>query len=220
MTSLATLTDPRLAEWMRYASQPPTFEAYTEFVEGIELHTHHKAGEALPHFLAAVALDSNFTMASLWAAFAYENSGRPALRDSIGQALNRRRGQLAPLDRLLLDYQLAWRRGDHHGALEAMRRFVEIAPGSAFLYKAGQAAVEAGRPREAIQFFTQADPESGWFWGGDWYWGYLAGAYHMVGEHREELAVARRGRRLFPDSPGGFELRALAALGRTDEVQH
>ncbi len=41
----------------------------------------------------------------------------------------------------------------------------------------------------------------------------------MVGEHREELAVARRGRRLFPDSPGGFELRALAPLGRTDEVQ-
>ena len=37
MTKLATLTDPRLAKWMRYASQPPTFEAYQAFVLGIEL---------------------------------------------------------------------------------------------------------------------------------------------------------------------------------------
>ncbi len=70
MTTLATLTDPRLAKWMRYASQPPTFEAYQEFVEGVELHTHQKSREALPHFLAA-ALDSTFTMASLWAGYAY-----------------------------------------------------------------------------------------------------------------------------------------------------
>ncbi|MCH8936763.1 MAG: hypothetical protein IIB90_13645, partial [Gemmatimonadetes bacterium] len=116
MTTLATLTDPRLAKWMRYASKPPTFEAYTEFVEGIELHTHGKPREALPHFLAAAALDSTFTMASLWAVNAYENSDQWALRDSIGQALNRRRGQLAPLDRLLLDYQLAYYGGDNHSA--------------------------------------------------------------------------------------------------------
>ena len=46
MTTLATLTDPWLANWMRYASQPPTFEAYTEFVEGIELYTNQKPEEA------------------------------------------------------------------------------------------------------------------------------------------------------------------------------
>ncbi len=56
MTTLATLTDPRLTKWMRYASKPPTFEAYTEFVEGIELATHGQHPEALPHFLVAVAL--------------------------------------------------------------------------------------------------------------------------------------------------------------------
>ncbi len=217
MTTLATLTDPRLAKWMRYASQPPTFEAYTEFVEGVELATHGWHREALPHFLAAGALDSNFTMASLWAAWEYENSGRPELRDAIDDALNRRRGHLAPLDRLWLDYQLAYARDAHHGALEAMRRFVEIAPGSEFLYKAGQAAFRAGRPREAIEFLTQADPESRWLRGWFSYWGLLSRAYHMLGEHREELAVARRARRLFPNSR--LELRALAALGRTDEVQ-
>ena len=218
MTTLATLTDPRLAKWMRYASQPPTFEAYTEFVEGIELATHRRHREALPHFLAAVALDSNFTMASLWAAWEYENTGQAARRDSIDDAFNRRRVHLAPLDRLWLDYQLAYGRDDHRGALKAMRRFVQIAPGSEFLYKAGQAAFRADRPREAIEFLTQADPESGWLRGWDFYWDILSRSYHMLGEHREELAVARRARRLFPNSVRR-ELLALAALGRTDAVQ-
>jgi tetratricopeptide (TPR) repeat protein len=218
MTTLATLTDPRLAKWMRYASKPPTFEAYTEFVEGVELHTHGKFPEAIPHFLAAAALDSNFTMASLWAVFAYANSRQPALRDSIGQALNRRRSQLAPLDRLLLDHQLAFFRGDYHSALEAMRRFVEIAPGSEFLYKAGYAALLANRPREAIGFLTQADPASGWLRGWYSYWYDLTRAYHRLGDHRNELKQARRGARQYPDKGYRWELRALAALGRVEEV--
>ncbi len=221
MTRLATLTDPRLTKWMRYASKPPTFEAYTEFVRGIELHTHQKAREAIPHFLAAAALDSNFTMASLWAAFAYGNSDQEALGDSIDQALNRRRGQLAPLDRLLLDYRLAWQRRDRHSALEAMRRFVEIAPGSEFLYKAGLAALANNRPREAIGFLTQADPESGWLRGWYHYWAILTEAYHMVGDHRMALEAVRRGLQQYPSNNirGLFdEMHALAALGRLDEV--
>ena len=40
----------------------------------------------------------------------------------------------------------------------------------------------------------------------------------MLGEHQEELAVARRARRLFPKLVN-LELPALAALGRTEEVQ-
>ena len=165
-------------------------------------------------------------MASLWSAFEYGNTRQWARMDSIDQALNRRRGQLAPLDRTLLDYQLAWRRRDRHSELEAMRRFVEIAPVSEFLDKAGQSALSANHPREAIEFLTQADPESGWLRGRLNYWADLSMAHHLLGEHREELAVARRARRLFPyhGSMQEFNMlvaegRALAALGRTDEVQ-
>ena len=99
MTTLATLTDPRLAKWMRYASQPPTFEAYTEFVEGIELHTTYRMDvEAIPHFLAAAAQDSTLTIASLCAPFAHGTSCQGALRDSIGQSPTRPRPR-APSDR-------------------------------------------------------------------------------------------------------------------------
>ena len=220
MTTLATLTDPRLAKWMRYASKPPTFEAYTEFVEGIELDTNQKPGEAVAYFLRAAALDSTFTMASLWAVSAYRNSGQGAPGDSIRQALNRRRDQLAPLDRLLLDYQLATHRGDHNGALEAMRRFLEIAPGSEFLYKAGHAALGANRPREAIEFLTQVDPESGWLRGWVPYWRTLTRSYHRLGDYERELEALDRMRQLHPEAPEILEVEmgALAASGRIEEL--
>ena len=223
MTTLATLTDPRLAKWARYASKPPTFEAYKEFVEGVELHTTQmKHAEAIPHFLRAAALDSSFTMASLWAILAYSGvMGQQAPSESLAQALNSRREQLAPLDRHFLDYLLAQLRLDPTEALRAMRRVVEIAPGSDYLKNAGDAALMVNRPREAIELLLEADPESGWLRGWHPYWNYLTVAYHVLGDHRKELEAARRGRRQFPNhvSTLMYETRALAALGRTEEVE-
>ena len=221
MTTLATLTDPRLAKWMRYASKPPTFGAYTEFVEGIELYSNSKIEEAIPYFLRAEALDSDFTMASLWAVLAHGNSGQRASADSIRQALNGRRGQLAPLDRLFLDYQMAYYSGDQHGALEAMRQVVEIAPGSGFLWWASRAAAAMGRHGEAIEFLTQADPESGWLRGWVHYWGALTRSYHELGDYERELEALDRMRQLHPESPSTFRIgmRALAASGRIEELE-
>ena len=223
MTTLATLTDPRLAKWMRYASKPPTFEAYTEFVEGIELRRNGKSGEAIPYFLRAAALDSDFTMASLWAALAYGRQSASA--DSIRQALNRRRGQLAPVDRLFLDYQLAlYSRNIHglrdiHGALEAMRQVVEIAPGSEFLLLAGMAAWRDGRLPEAIEFYTRVDPDNGWL--REHVTSELAWTYHDLGDHERELEALNRLRQLDAKSDRTFRarMRALAALGRIEELE-
>ena len=229
MTTLATLTDPRLAKWMRYASKPPTFEAYTEFVEGIELYTNQKPGEAIPYFLRAAALDSDFTMAFLWAAFAYDSMGQGAPADSIRHVLDRRRGQMVPLDRLLLDYQLARRRRDTYGSLEAIRQVVEIAPGSEFLYRAGRAAIsdlrnapDRGRHyREAIEFLTQADPDKISLGERLFYWTSLTGTYHRLGDLESELEAFRRMRQLHPESPRTLRagIRALAASGRIEEVE-
>ncbi len=221
MTALATLTDPRLAKWMRNASQPPTLEAYAEFVEGIELHSNLKTGEAVPYFLRAAALDPDFPMALLWAAFGYGYSG-----DSIRQALNGRRAQLAHLERLFLDYQLAFYRRDHkglrnvQGALEAMRRFVEIAPGSQFLLWAGYAALQLNRPEEGIEFLTRADPEGRWLRKRVRYWVRLTRAYHQIDNYEAELEALDRMRQLHPESyrTKMVEFRTLAALGRIEEL--
>ena len=219
MTTLATLTDPRLAKWMRYASKPSTFEAYTEFVEGIELHRNEKYGEAIPYFLRAAALDSDFTMASLWAAFAYASTGQRAQRDSITQALKQQRDQLPPVDGLFLDYQLALFSGDSNGALEAMRQVVEIAPSSEFLLLAGFAARQERRLPEAIGFFTQVDPDNGSL--GEWVSYVLTRTYHMLGDHERELEALNRVRQLDPESDRTFRagMRAWAASGHIEELE-
>ena len=219
MTTLATLTDPRLAKWMRYASKPPTFEAYQAFVEGIELYaTNGNPFVAAAQFVRAAALDSTFTMPLLWAinTGTYTNS----VADSIAQELNRRREQLAPLDRRLLDYLLARLRLDHWRALGAIRRVVEIAPNSEYLHLAAQTAMQLNRPRLAIEFLMQGDPKSGWLRGKSTYWDGLAVAYHMLADHRQELEEVHRGQSQLPDRSAILwqEMRALAALGRTEQL--
>ena len=219
MTTLATLTDPRLARWARHASKPPTFEAYQAFVEAMEVFaTVEWGGTAGPPFLRAAALDSTFTMPLLWAIIAYDYRGPVA--DSIAQELARRREQLAPLDRDLLDYSLARMSRDHWVALRAIQRVVEIAPNSEYLALAAQTAMRLNRPRQAIEFLMQGDPESGWLRSQPHYWMGLAQAYHALGEHREELEQVHRGQSQLPNPRNILwqEMVALAALGRTEEL--
>jgi tetratricopeptide (TPR) repeat protein len=224
MTTLATLTDPRLAKWSRYASKPPTFKAYQEFVAGIELHTTEmKFAEAIQHFLRAAEVDSTFTMPLLWAIMSSGLARQRSLGDSLVQELEERREELAPLDRYFLDYQAARRRGDTMASLQAMRQVVEIAPGSDYLKIAGNAALGVNRPREAIKHFEAADPESGWLRGWALYWLSLADSYHMVGEYQRSLEIARHARGKFPSGPWNAWMRrteamALAALGRTRQL--
>ena len=219
MTTLATLTDPRLAKWMRYASKPPTFEAYEAFVLGMELYATN-GGPWVPaaQFVRAAALDSTFTMPSLWAIAAHRYQG--AVADSIAQQLNRRREQLAPLDRHLLDYSLARLRSSHEEALNAILRVVEIAPNSEYLALVAETAMQLDRPRQAIEFLRQGDPKSGWL-NGQWaYWDGLAFAYHRLGDHRQELEEVHRGQSQLPRRSNILwqEMRALAALGWTEQL--
>ena len=219
MTTLATLTDPRLARWMRNASKPPTFEAYQAFVRGIELHaTDGNPRVAGAQFIRAAALDSTFTMPMLYATMTGGYTG-PA-SDSIHQNLNRRRDQLAPLDRYLLDYLLARGRGDDWAALGHIRRLVEIAPNSAYLGLAAGIALRLRRPRLAIEFLRQGDPEN-WWRAPFLYWDQMAHAYHMLGDHRQQLEEVRRGQsqQTNPVFIRWQEINALAALGRTEQIE-
>lgn len=235
MTALATRTDPRLARWQDSASRPPTFAAYEEFVEGLGLvtnvygHRHRDRRETLQEaaerFREAAALDSAFTMATLWEAMALGNARRLDEVDAILAEVDRRRERLAPLDRAFLDYQLGRARewagdGDPMEKLRAARRLVEIAPNSEYLKLAGSAALQAGRPAEAIRHYERADPESGWLRGWTPYWSRFADALHRVGDHERMLEVARQGRALYPEDQQILrrEMRALAALGRTEEL--
>jgi tetratricopeptide (TPR) repeat protein len=77
------------------------------------------------------------------------------------------------------------------------------------------------RPREALQWLSSVDPERGFFRGFHSYWHYLTEAHHNLGNYEEELEQARRARKLFPESLDclSYEVRALIALGRLDQVE-
>jgi DNA-binding SARP family transcriptional activator len=225
--ALASVLDPRLASWMTVSSQPPSFQAYTLYTQGMEAHFQYDFPTAIERFYAASAEDSAFTLPLLWALYSHHNIGQWDRADSLLRALQGRRDRLAPFDQALLDHQAANHRVDREEAYRTMHRVVELSPDSDWLYKLAAAARDVNRPHEALDLLLQVDLERGWV--KDWpeYWSVLIGVRHQTGDHEGELEDIR-GRLAGPPEgvidPGpqlGLrrqELVALAALGRADEL--
>jgi tetratricopeptide (TPR) repeat protein len=75
-------------------------------------------------------------------------------------------------------------------------------------------------PAEAVALLRELDPDHGLMRHFLQYWDWLGQGYHVLGDYEQELAVAREGRRRYPEHPLYvlLEARALAALGRLDDV--
>ncbi len=202
------------------ATRPPSFEAYRAYVSGMEAFIRFDFETALRHFDRALQSDDTYAMPWLASAIARSNLGRSAEADSIAQRLDRRRTELGPLEVITLDFLQALLRGDDEAAYEAMLRHRKLAPGTIGHYQLAEQARRLNRPREAISVLRELGPERGELRGWIPYWRELATSRHMLGQHRRELAVARRARALYPDSPITIsqEIRALAALGRTGSI--
>ena len=219
MGALATIFDPKIASMSSHA-RPPTYEAYREFIQGQELFTNREFRAAIPHLIRATALDTTFAAPLMQAAAAHINLGEYAEADSINRIVERSQERLLPSERHLLDYGSTRVAGDHAGALRAARQVVALLPDSEWRYLHGYSAVVVNRPKEALETLRQLDPRRGWLAGWTGYWHVLARARHMLGQHRRELKEARQAREQFPEllSTLSSEVRALAALGRVEEV--
>src|SRR6059036_340422 len=220
MAVLATLFDSRLNRWATTASQPPNFQAYQEFIAGLDRFVQFDMRGAIAHFERASAVDTAFRLPLIFAANAHMNVGEFAAADAIGHALERHSGRLAPLDRAYLAWVLATCRGDRAEALRASRAMASLAPASETLYLVAEDARALNRPREAVDALVALGPDRGFTRGWWVYWDELTTALHLLGDHRAELKQALEGARRFPDNPQVLmtQVRALAALGRADEV--
>jgi serine/threonine-protein kinase len=194
MGALATLFDERLSSWATAAAQPPSYDAYQEYIEGMTLFMQLRQLEGIQHLYRAAEHDSTFVTPLLFAAFAHATLGQFAATDSIAQIVNRSRERLSPFDRHLLDWTLAMTDGDFDRALSAVRKAVAISPGGEPLTLVGLTALNANRPRETLDAFQQMDPERGLMQGFFLYWHYIGAAHHLMGNHRRELAALRLGR--------------------------
>jgi tetratricopeptide (TPR) repeat protein/tRNA A-37 threonylcarbamoyl transferase component Bud32 len=224
VAALAPLLDQDLGSW-EPAVQPAAYEAYEAYSEGLEAWVQGKPVEAGHHFERAVSADSTFNRARLWAAHAYQAAGRAlglsyyARADSLIAKLVESREQLSRYERCHLDLVTAvGPRLDLSAAYEAARCLAQQAPGSdnakrelAFY------ALHSNRPGEVIEILKQVDPDRGVMKHCNCYWGFLTHAYHMLGDYEGELEVGRQALERSPENIG-WEVAALAALGRVDDV--
>ncbi len=223
----ASLLDDRIVRQVDVIRQPPTYEAYKLFVKGQDLYDRghnpgqsHYFDEAQRLFVQAVALDSTLVGAYVRAAWCASNAGRLAEADSLAQIANRYRDRLAPFSEARLDMLRAELEGDRLAALQAARKQMQtpLDPASRALW--------VNYPREAIRILEDTEEYATYLGSaGDegieqLYWQFLASGYHLLGEHKRELKTTQKARDRYPTSLAmlGIQLRALAALGRTDQV--
>jgi len=152
--------------------------------------------------------------------FAYNATGRQAVAESLVAVVRVSEESLTPYDRFRLDFLEASLHGDLEGSLRATRAAAALQPGGSAHAAAGSQAQFLNRPRLALEILGTLNRDGVV---GRVYtplWNTLTTALHSLGEHRQELKEAKHGRRVQPFSLAVlyFEIRALTALGRVEEV--
>ena len=220
--ALASLLDDRLNNPGVATSRPPTYEAYQEFVLGMETYSRDIRAD-LAHFARAVALDSTYAQALLWLGIAHADAGEIGPADSIFTLAESRRDHLAPYDQANLEYFAGLVRGDRNAAYRGATRMLGLAPGGEHAkWAVALTAMITHRPHEALAMLAKIDTTRGW--GRTWRDGIInvtMDALHQLREYDRELALAGRAHNA-PDAPPadfvGSQAPALAALGRVDEL--
>jgi serine/threonine-protein kinase len=224
MALVAAAHDPHFSGWEN-SGPPPTYAAAEEWTTGAQFAGRGDPRRAIHHFERALTLDSSYAQAAIGASDMHLMLGEPAPADTLLRHVERRRATLMPFDAGFVDRIRGLIDGDPVAALAGARATVEAAPGAPLprVLLATQ-AIAANRPREALGALSHASLQRGpvpiarrWVS----YWMLTTDALHLLGEHGRELETARAARGIFPDSPEGvaLELRALAALGRVDEMK-
>jgi tetratricopeptide (TPR) repeat protein/TolB-like protein len=204
--------DPVISQFV-----PPTFEAYREFVIARDMWIEHPDA-ALEHFQRSLELDPDFLPAQLYSVHPLMHLGRREEAWSLLDGLDARREELNRYDRLFVDSIRLYYERRYAEALPVFRDIVTRDPLNPHLRSGhGQVARWTNRPQEAV---TTLEAQGDWHELGFPQLYSLCDALHMLGQHRRELEVARHAVASFPGHmySAGSEARALAALGRTDEV--
>lgn len=200
----------------------PTHDAYLESVAGGELFVRGNYAEAINHFKRSFAIDSTYTGAFLYQAWAYYNSGIFPVADSICQILYQKRSTLNKPLLLILRSIQALLQGDNLTCLETARKIVLLAPKlSAWQYFLGLQALRTNYLNEAVNALSKINETDTTHYH-DWVYTWWAKtfAYHLLGKHEEELKEALKGRTQLPNRIETIsnEMNALVALGRIEDT--
>ncbi len=221
MGMLAVRFDPAWNWVPMAAGAAPTYEAYQEFLGGVELIGADDAG-AIERFKRALEIDPTFITPRMSIIARSPDSEERARQVAI---LETQRGRLNPAQRQWVTVVRAAVAGHNEEALVAAREAVRLQPPSpASNFQLAFYAQGAGHAREAVlalsapldweRVFERPGARGGF------YFYNLAESLHLLGEHERELAEVRRGCAIHPELLflRTREGQALAALGRLDEI--
>ncbi len=219
MTALAASVDTKATQGLTRVAELPPFDVYQSYVAGWDAYWHGDGPKAEALFLDAAQRDSAFPAAALAAAVAAANFANCPLVDSLTAALDNRATPLDHLDQLSLQIAGARCHGRNDEMLQLTLERADLDRGnSSEQMSAADAALWANRPARALDVLQRVDPSTDLGWMADSthfaYFGTISEALHLLGRHREELAVAGR---VPPGAPLGrawLRSSALAALSR------
>lgn len=97
MGVMATHLDARMEAFTHGISQPPNYQAYNAFIEGLAYQTRHNFRKAKDLFYQAYSLDTTFVTALINASGCHLNLGQFSQVDSISNVLYRYRERLTPV---------------------------------------------------------------------------------------------------------------------------
>ena len=227
MSAIAFAVDAHATQDLDHA-ELPAFDAYRDYVDAWDAYWHSDNPRAQALFLRAATRAPAFIAAQLGAATVAANSNDCPLVDSLAHVLEPSAADLTskPLpqhDRLSLQIAEARCRGRNDEMLRLTLERADLEPGNAAAQmSAAAAALWANRPQRTLKLLARVDPATDLAWSTDTthfaYWGAVAEALHLLGDHRSELAAADR---LPPGAPlDGIWLRAsaLAAMSRGPEA--
>jgi DNA-binding SARP family transcriptional activator len=218
MTALALAVDAHATQILG-TGDPPSFEAYQDYVDGWDSYWHGDYHLAGTMFLQAAHRDTAFVAAGIAAAVAAANSNDCPLVDSLTRGLAARSQLTERADRLTLQVADARCHGRNDEMLRLTLERADLDPGnSSDQMSAVAAALWANRPSRALEMLQRINPAVDLEWSTDSthfpYWSGLTEALHMLGRHRDELTAADRASRGAPLGRAWLRANALVALGR------
>ncbi|MFN8572027.1 MAG: protein kinase [Gemmatimonadaceae bacterium] len=216
VVALSARLDPLLGNAAK-TELPQSLDAYRELMLGLELQRQNNPAQALVHFYRSRALDSSSAKVLLELSMAEWNANQAIGRsDSLLRLLAPRRASLPAGDAVWYDYMRAWVDGDIEEQFRQTTRMLELSP----VWAQAQEAYRTNRWSEAARraqlslrhAVNRLAPRM---------WEFYTVVLHHAGDYENELRAARDGLRESGETPAGIglELRALAALGRMDDVR-